>query len=194
MRNHIAIFLLILFAGCQQQVRKENMTSGHTVHYPLLIDNGKRMLSKREHLESMQKVHSDTVKLTKGQLYQRDTVNHPLRQFYLAYPEWKKTRCIIAVDETDYLDKAMIGVIEKTGALRLHYNQQKIYLLPVKKVKMKEGEYKEAFKNDTLEIQLSARLDPGKILRCLTGNGTLIVKNGNQTIVETVFLVHEIEQ
>lgn len=173
MKTHVVFFLLALFATCQQQGRKE-IAFANTV--------------------PAQEINYDTTKFTKGQLYQRDTINHPLRQFYLSYPEWEKISCIVAVDETDYREKAMIGLIEKSGKLRVHYNQQKIYLLPVNKVKMKEGEYKQVFKNDTLEIQLSAHLEPKRVLRCLTGNGTLIAKVGSQTIEETFFLVYEMEK
>jgi hypothetical protein len=165
--------LLLLFAACQPQGRKESVFLASTV--------------------PAQTVTYDTTKLARGQLYRQDTTKHPLRQFSLSYSEWERIRCIIAVDETDYLDKAMIGLIEKNGALRIHYNQQKIYLSPVNKVKIKEGEYKQVFKNDTLEIRLSAQLEPKRILRHLSGNGTLIAWLGNQTIEENVFLVYDIE-
>ncbi|MCD9019302.1 hypothetical protein [Parachryseolinea silvisoli] len=173
MKTHIVFFLLVLFAACQQQGQKE-----------ITFAN----------MPPAQKVNYDTTKFTEGQVYQRDTINHPLRQFYLAYSEWEKISCIVAVDETGYWDKSMIGLIETSGKLRVHYNQQKIYLPPVNNVKMKEGEYKNVFKNDTLEIQLSTHLEPKTILRCLTGNGTLTVKVGSQTIEESVFLVYEIEE
>jgi hypothetical protein len=174
MKSYIIFVLLLLFAACQQQNRNESTAFTNSV--------------------PTRKVSYDTTKYTKGQLYERDTVNHPLLQFYLSYPEWKSIRCIVAVDETDYWEKAMIGLIEKSGKLRIHYNRQKIYLSPVNKLTVKEGEYKQVFRNDTLEVQLSAVLEPKRIMGSLTGNGRLIAKIGNRTIEEAVFLVYDIEK
>lgn len=130
---------------------------------------------------------------TKGQLYRQDSLLHPLLQFRLSYPEWKTISCIVAVDENDYWDKSMIGLIEKTGDLRINYNGQKLYLKPTKPVKITEGEWVGVFKTDSFEIQISGKFENKRILNSLAGNGELIFTTSDKTVKETIFLVYQMD-
>ena len=160
-----------------------------------MIEGGKKMVYKfdRTDFNGKKRSYLDTIVVSKGKLYEKDTLNHPLRQFYLSYPEWKTIHCIIAVDERNYWDKQMIGLIEKSGKLRISYKNKKMYLTPVGRVDTTNGEWTWKFKSKLMEICISAHLDDTNMLRHLRGNGTLFFKSADKTFEEPVYLVYEIE-
>ena len=193
MKGLILIFVSVSILGCQRQPDKDITTKVDSVEYPLLIDSGKKMVLKQGRMTADKGwvVCFDTITFTKGQLYRKDSIRHPLHQFGLSYPEWETIRCIIAVDERDYWDKSMIGLIEKSGTLRIHYHGQKIRLSPIKTAKANDGEWRTSFKNDSLEIQILGNLENKRILGSLRGYGNLALKTPNQTIKETIYLVYK---
>ncbi len=192
--KRLILLTVIVVVGCNQRTRKDTAVKMDSVKYPLLIDSGRKMVRELGRIEDGKwTMYLDTTTFTKGELYRQDSLRHPLLQFYLSYPEWKTISCIIAVDERDYGDKAMIGLIEKTGNLRISYRGQKLYLFPTKRNTIKEGEWKATFKCDSLEIQISGLLENKRILRSLTGFGELVLRTPSITINEKIFMVYEKE-
>jgi hypothetical protein len=191
----IQLLICSIIIGCHGQTKQDNVVKADSIKFPLLIDSGKKIVHQRGRMTTDKgwETYLDTVTFTKGQLYRQDSIQNPLFQFRLSYLEWKTISCIVALDEKDYGDKSMIGLIEKSGDLRINYKGKKVYLTPTMPVKIKEGEWMGTFKNDSMEIQISGMLENKRILRHLTGNGNLILKTSNQIIRETVYLVYENE-
>lgn len=176
MKIFISLSVILLIGGCHSKTEQNSATA---------LDSSENPQGHKSYL--------DTGTYNKGQLYGQDSIRHPLIQFGLSYSEWKTISCIIAVDEDAYWDKYMIGLIEKTGELRIHYKGQKIYLSPSRPVKMNEGKWLGTFKNDSLEIDITGQLENKRILRHLTGYGNLVLRAPKQTINETIYLVYENE-
>jgi hypothetical protein len=184
MLRKILLYVYVLIVGCQGQTRVDNTIKVDSIKYPLLVDNGRRIIHYKG---------GDTVTLTNGQLYQNDSSRHPLLHFYLSYHEWETISCIIALDEQEYWGKTMIGLIERTGNLRTSYKGQKLRLAPTMPVKIKKGEWTGTFKSDCLEIQISGQLANRGSSRSLWGQGNLVFTTPDQIIEETIFLVYEKE-
>lgn len=184
--------LCILLFECSSPTRQEAQRQTDSVVYPLEVDGGKKIVHKRGRMgKKGWEMYLDTVTLTAGELYRKDTVRHPLTPFYLSYPEWQTIQCIVAIDEHDYLDKAMIGLIERSGKLRISYGGKMIYLNAVEALNGREGSWSGTFKNDSMEIQLSGEMIDGSILGSLTGNGSMSVKYRDKVFEEPVYLVYE---
>jgi len=195
MNRFVPLLIWFIIVACQGETKQDNFASVDSIKFPLLIDNGKRIVYRSKGMTPKgSETYYDTIVLTKGQLYRKDSIHHPLFQFGLSYPEWEAISCIVALDEKDYQDKFMIGLLEKSGQLRISYQGKKVYLTPATPVKIKEGEWMGTFKNDSMEIQISGRLENRKRgLRNLTGNGSLVLNTSNKVIRETVYLVYENE-
>jgi hypothetical protein len=192
MKKIFLLLVCVIVVGCREQTNKTTNINADSTQYPLLIDSGKKIIYKYGRMtERGWQVYLDTVTFTKGQLYYQDSIRHPLQQFRLSYPEWETISCVIAVDENDYWDKSMIGLIEKSGKLRISYQGKKLHLTPITPVKMKAGTWTGTFKSGSLEIQISGELDNKRILSCLTGQGHLTFKTPTKIIKETIFLVYK---
>jgi hypothetical protein len=122
--------------------------------------------------------------------YHRDAVHHPLRHFDLSYPEWENIKCIIAVNEADYRDKFMIGLIEKSGTLRIRFEDQTLHLAPVAVHEMKPGDWSGTFKNDSIEIKLYAMFEDIHNKGRMRGNGRILAKVNYYTFEEKAFFVY----
>jgi hypothetical protein len=196
MKKILLLVVCLAIFGCQQQIKEREIDS---IKYPLVIDSGKRTVyqlgrwNNDDDRHPRWEVYLDTVTFTKGQLYRQDSVRHPLRQFYLSYPEWRTISCVVAVDLTDYWDKAMIGLIEKSGNLRVSFKEKKSYLVPTRSMIMKTGEWEGTFKNDSMEIQISGKLTNTGLRGSLNGPGNLRFKTGSQTIEEPIWLVYHMD-
>jgi hypothetical protein len=184
MLRKILLFVYVFIVGCQGQTQTDNRIKVDSIEYPLLIDNGKRIIHYKG---------GDTVMLTRGQQYQLDSFRNPLIQFSLSYKEWKTIGCIIALDEHEYGHKEMIGLIERTGDLRISYKGQELRLAPTIPVKFKVGEWNGTFKNDSMKISISGQLINRGNSSNLWGDGNLVVKTPDQIIEERIFLVYEKE-
>ena len=126
-----------------------------------------------------------------AKIYRNDSVSHPLIPFYLSYSEWETIGCIVAIDSSDFWNKAMIALIENSGKLRISYKNRKIYLDPVRSIKMEKGKWTSTFKNDSLEIQFSVQLRDINILRCIGGTGSLVLKHNDKIFRESAYFVYE---
>lgn len=177
------VVLSAIVVGCQGQIGKEKLSKLATLEYPLLIDGGKKVVYHQG---------GDTITFSNAELYSGDSLRNPLLRFYLSYPEWETISCIISLDEKDYWDKAMIGLVEKTGNLRINYLGQKLYLSPTKRELMKEGEWTGTFISDSLEVQITGLLENKRILRSLTGYDELVLRTPRRTTKEKIFLVYKI--
>jgi hypothetical protein len=123
-------------------------------------------------------------------------INEPkhdvLDQFYLGYVEWKKVSCEFSSDEIRHSDKAMVGILEKSGKLRIEYLGQIIYLKSDSTVEIKEGQWLNTFKNDTIQVVLSINFDnKHKIMNCITGKGNMNGLINNKPFSENVFGVYQ---
>ncbi len=139
------------------------------------------------------RLNLDSLHFISEREYLDDTLNHPLRAFSLSYPEWETISCIIAINEDSYWNKAMIGLIEKSGTLRINYKGKTIRLNPDKKVPFQKGEWRNTFRNDSLVVNLLIDLDEKKVMNSLTGNGKLQLVNQGQVYKETCFFVAQLK-
>jgi hypothetical protein len=121
--------------------------------------------------------------------------NSILSEFYLGYDEWKTIRCIIASNEDTYWDKSMIGLIEKSGLLRIEYLEKTIHLKPLKRKNIEMGIWNNSFKNDTIQIDIYIKFDNKKgIMGAITGKGNIKGKIGNSNFSDKIFCVNELEK
>jgi hypothetical protein len=194
MKKIIYLIGCLSLPGCQNLEKQE---TNIPIAYPILIDDGKKRIEERQRRSENTgewEVYLDTIAFSKGELYRRDSSRHPLTPFYLSYPEWETINCIVAIDERDYWDKAMIALIEKAGTLRISYRGQLIHLKPVTATEMKEGNWSGTFSNDTIKVTIVSRLEKKRILKSLTGFGSVEITNNYQSFYEeSVFLVSKIE-
>ena len=112
-----------------------------------------------------------------------------LQTFFLSYAEWIDIKCVISADRDAYWDKAMIGLIEKSGKLRIKFKNEVQYLKPVKIVNITQGKWANIYRNDFIEISITSSFDNGEILRSLTGQGKLTLKSNNQTVEKDAYFV-----
>jgi hypothetical protein len=110
--------------------------------------------------------------------------------FYLPYEEWKTIRCIISIDESDFWDKAMIGLLQKSGTLRIRSKNQDIFLKPLEANPIKEGIWTNTYSNDSIEIKISSNFENKRIMRSLTGYGSIQGRFGKTHFFENAFFVY----
>jgi hypothetical protein len=156
----------------------------------MLIDGGSRRIEqKTTPTLGGWALTFDTMPVPRGEMYRNQPEQHPLTPFYLSYPEWKTIQCIIAIDESDYWDKAMIGLIQQDGLLRIQVQQQDFLLRPVKKVPIRAGDWSNTYHLDSIEIRVNAHFKAEKIMNSLTGNGLVKGHVGTKNISESAFFV-----
>lgn len=183
------MILLILFAGCQHSIDQKQLSGKQ--EYPILIEGGKKRVEQRgRNGENGLEVYLDTITLSKREIYRNEGELHPLTPFYLSYEEWKTIECIISIDENDYWDKAMIGLIQKSGTLRIKHKNQDIILNSFKANPIKEGIWTNTYSNDSIEIKLSTNFEDNRIARRFTGLGNLQGRIGKVHFIEGAFFVY----
>jgi hypothetical protein len=115
-----------------------------------------------------------------------------LNQFYLSYDEWKTISCELVSDGSRYSDKAMIGLIEKSGKLRIDYLEQKIHLKPDSLPEIREGLWQNIYTNDTIHITVAINFDnKKKYAHCITGNGSMKGLINGKPFSENVFGIYQ---
>jgi hypothetical protein len=144
----------------------------------------------------VKKFASDT-ELKSKSIKQKIEQENFLPEFYLSYDEWKSISCILSSSENAYWDKSMIGLIEKSGLLRIEYLGKKILLKPIKYKTIEEGIWTNTFKNDSIQLHISINFDNKKghrIIRSITGNGSIQGKIGSRKFDDKVFCVYELDK
>lgn len=190
MRKLVGLLFCLSVFQCQNPKKQQIDTP---VNYPILLDGGKKRIEQRQRRSEKTgqwEVYLDTITVSKGELYRNAPDKHPLNPFYLSYPEWETIDCIIAIDRKDYWDKAMIGLVEKAGTLRIKYRDQLIRLKPITPHKIREGDWSCVFKNDTISIELSAKFAHDGLF-CAVGNARVTIGNRIFREEDLYFVVHE---
>ncbi|RAV97802.1 hypothetical protein [Pseudochryseolinea flava] len=190
MNKLLFAFNAIIAFSCIDHTKTRTPGVADSITYPISIDCGKKIVYQRTS-DAGRKVYLDTITLTAGELYRKDSTHHPLMEFALSYSEWETISCIVAVDEHDYWGKLMIALIEKDGQMRINFRGQTIHLEATTPLNIKAGPFLSAFKNDSLEIHISGTLESRRIAGSLTGHGNLVLITSDQTIRESIYLVCE---
>jgi hypothetical protein len=194
MKNIILIFILSYILGCSY--KKEESKSQLDKLRP--ISKLEKIISDSLENRSSSSVpqlksNRNLVVIDREKQYRNDTINHPLRPFYLSYEEWKTIGCIISINENTYHNKLMIGLIERSNNLRIKIDNKKTYLKPESVIKFKNGLWKNVYKNDTISVKIWTELTPCCIMRTISGNGTIELQINDKTYTETAYFVAKIK-
>jgi hypothetical protein len=138
-------------------------------------------------------VSVDPTRVSSGEQYRREQDKHPLYPIGYPYAEWKTTDCIIALDEGDFWDKRLIGLIQQSGALRVQCHDHEINLKPVAQKRIQAGSWNNTYQHDTIQITINATFEDKHLKDCLTGLGKMTGKIGTIPIEEPVYLVYTLK-
>lgn len=192
---NILFLMAFIILGCKSSTKEQKNIEISDYHdlfsYP--IEGGRKHVTKKErYVDGVIEYVYDTSSISGDALYELEKEIHLLDQFYTGHSEWETIRCIISVSKDQYLDKAMIGLIEKDDRLRINYLGQNIYLNPVKTGEIKDSTWVREFQNDSCRIKLVLRLDKkSKFLNTIIGNGNIRGMINDKSFKEDIFVVME---
>lgn len=192
---NILFLMAFIILGCKSSTKEQKNIEISDYHdlfsYP--IEGGRKHVTKKErYVDGVIEYVYDTLSISGDALYELEKEIHLLDQFYTGHSEWEKIRCIISVSKDQYLDKAMIGLIEKDDRLRINYLGQNIYLNPLKTGEIKDSTLVKEFQNDSCRIKLLLSLDKkSKFLNTITGNGNIRGMINDKPFKEDIFVVME---
>jgi hypothetical protein len=193
--KNIIYFLVFMMMSCKpsSDEQKNIEISDYRDLFTYAIEGGRKHVTKKErYVDGVLEYGYDTTSISGHALYELEKEIHLLDQFYTGYSEWAKIRCRISVNEDQYWDKAMIGLIEKDDRLRIKYLGQNIYLNPVKTGEIKDSIWLREFQNDCCRIKLVLHLDKkSKFLNSITGNGNIRGMINDKLLYEDIFIVCE---
>jgi hypothetical protein len=123
----------------------------------------------------------------------QDSVRRRLYSMGIQWEERKDIELYISEPTPDYWNKMVIAKFQKDGKLRISsdYRNPPIYLDPVNVSPVTKGDWSGTFRNDSLEVQLSATLEKDRGHLSLSGFGTLTLKSPKQTTRDSVYFVKE---
>jgi hypothetical protein len=187
----VAFIILACKSSNKEQKNIEISDYRDLFTYP--IEGGRRFVTKKErYVDEIKEYTYDTSSISGHALYELEKEIHLLDQFYTDYSEWAKIRCIISVNEDQYWDKAMIGLIEKDDRLRVKYKGQKIYLNPLGNSEVTDSIWVGEFKNDSCSIRIDILFNKNsKIMSNITGHGIITGMINDKSFKEDIFVVME---
>lgn len=193
--SFLTVGLLTLIAcDNSQNDNSKNSVSDYRSLETVPIEGGKKFVTRKKiYVNGNIEFKYDTSSLSEDAIYELEKDKHMLDQFYLSYSEWETKSCSFSVNESHYWDKAMIGLLEKSGKLRIEYLGQTIYLKSDKNLPIKEGNWNNTFKNDTIQINISIEFydrNKNKEIRFIAGNGKINGKIKDKEFQEKIFGVY----
>jgi pimeloyl-ACP methyl ester carboxylesterase len=123
----------------------------------------------------------------------QDSVRRRLSWIGFQWEERKDIVLYISEPRPHSWYKMVIAKFQKDGKLRIRadYRNPPIYLEPVNVSPVTRGDWSGTFRNDSLEVQLSATLEKDQGHLSLSGFGTLTLKSPKQTTRDSVYFVKE---
>jgi hypothetical protein len=188
--------VLFSFSACMDQYPSDSIQNTGSDTISKLHGTAKTAHSGNAPLSSEkgQNVNSDANTNSVDEAKPRDSITHFLSPFYLSYPEWKTISCIVSADESQYWKKKMLGLIEKSGRLRISFQEDQTYLNPVGNTERTSGNWSAVFTNDSLEIIFNAYLDiQGSSHGSTDAEGTMTLTYQNETYEMSAWFVSENE-
>jgi hypothetical protein len=103
--------------------------------------------------------------------------------------------CVIAWSRPGEWHETIIGVIDNNSSLRMNYKNRELYTLPVSDFAFKPGAWSAVFRNDSIEVDISAVLEDTKVGDHLGGKGKIRLMERNKLIEdEDIFVVYNKKQ
>jgi pimeloyl-ACP methyl ester carboxylesterase len=120
-----------------------------------------------------------------------DSVRRRLYWIPFRWEERKQNELYFCESKNDW-NKTPLAVMEKDGRLKISpYWYKRIYLEPVHVSRVAEGNWSGTFRNDSLEVTISGKLEKGVPYLSLAGFGTLVLKSPTHTTRDTVYITKE---
>ncbi|MGM0462051.1 MAG: hypothetical protein ACQEQ4_06475 [Fibrobacterota bacterium] len=196
LNGYFLFAVLFSFSACMDQsppdsIQNSGSDTTFTISGAAKTTNSEKgpLFSEKRHNASSEET-TDSVDEAKP----RDSITHFLSPFYLSYPEWKTISCIVSADESQYWEKKMLGLIEKSGRLRISFQDDLAYVNPVGNTERTSGNWSAVFTNDSLEIIYNAYLDiQGSPHGSTHAEGTMTLTYQNETYEMSAWFVSKNE-
>jgi hypothetical protein len=139
------------------------------------------------------KLFLDTVDYSPDSFLLPDSINPKyLLPLPISMEERDSIPGIIAISLPGFWEETIFGVIGSNGRMRMLYKGRELQVSSIRDLSPGKGSWSGVFRNDSMEVKISAILSDTKIGDHLGGNGKLtILENHTLMEEEDVFVVFE---